>query len=465
MIQLAQDITNEFSGSTHVHPVGLLMLIVLSAATLVAPRRWAFLPILILACFISPVQRIVVATLDFDFIRILTLVGWMRVFMRGEYRSFRWCLLDYLMIAWAISGLIAYTLLFGTAEALVYKLGTTYTSLGLYYYFRWIVTDWSDFKRVVLAFAIVSLPVAVVFVFEKVTGKNLFSIFGGVAFNTMIREGKLRAQGPFTHPIIAGCFWAAAAPLIASGWWMTGLVKRLAPFSVVCCIIVVIATASSTPMAATAAAILGALFFCLRAQMGWIKLGVVVTLLWLHFVAMKKPVWHLISRIDLAGGSTGYHRYRLIDAAIHHFGDWWAIGTKSTRAWGPQLNDVTNQYILEGVRGGVLTLLLFSLALWAAFHYVGKLWRLVEANNTKLIASWSMGVALFTHSMSFIAVSYFGQISILWYLSLAMPASLLSFERSKHTIEPKSTKEFARTTNRDSTRDRTIPPPPSAHQS
>ncbi len=43
----------------------------------------------------------------------------------------------------------------------------------------------------------------------------------------------------------------------------------------------------------------------------------------------EKPVWHLIGRLSELIGGTGYHRVRLIDAAIDHFGDWWLKGAKS----------------------------------------------------------------------------------------------------------------------------------------
>jgi hypothetical protein len=49
---------------------------------------------------------------------------------------------------------------------------------------------------------------------------------------------------------------------------------------------------------------------------------------------MKAPVWFLIARIDLAGGSSGYHRAMLIDTFLRHFGDWWLLGTKDAFSWG-----------------------------------------------------------------------------------------------------------------------------------
>ena len=44
---------------------------------------------------------------------------------------------------------------------------------------------------------VVLIPVAIFMTIEKTTGRNYFSMFGGVSTLTAIRDGKLRAQGAF----------------------------------------------------------------------------------------------------------------------------------------------------------------------------------------------------------------------------------------------------------------------------
>lgn len=428
ILQFAQNAVQEFHNQTTIHPLGFALMVTAALATLGLPRRWASLPLLMMVCMVSPAQRIVIATLDFDFIRILVLVGWLRVFVRGELKGFRWMLLDTLMVAWAIVGTIAYTALWGTGAAFVFKLGYSYTALGLYFYFRWVIRDWSDYKRVCVSLMVIAIPVAALFLLEQATGRNLFSVFGGVSEQTIVRNGRMRAQGPFSHPIIAGCYWATTIFVIASAWKTRGSARWLSWVGVAAALVIIGSTASSTPVAALFAGGAAWCLFRVRQWLGWIRLGIVMMLIVLHFL-MSKPVWHLISRIDLVGGSTGWHRYFLIDNAINRFGEWAVVGVKSTAHWGHAQNDVTNQYILEGVRGGFLSLVLFVACLWCAFAYVGKLLRATQNNEAKLFLSWGMGVALFTHASSFMAVSYFGQITVLWYLNLAAPACLLSAVR------------------------------------
>jgi len=102
----------------------------------------------------------------------------------------------------------------------------------------------------------------------------------------------------------------------------------------------------------------------------------------------------------------------------------WLLGTKSTAHWGFGLFDVTNQYVLEGVRGGLLTLVLFVAIVVTAYAYAGRLVRVAEGSRARLAQAWAVGTTLFVHCTIFIAVSYFGQIIMLWYLLLAAIAGL-----------------------------------------
>jgi hypothetical protein len=67
---------------------------------------------------------------------------------------------------------------------------------------------------------------------------------------------------------------------------------------------------------------------------------------------------------------------------------------------------------------------LFVTIIALAYQAVGRIWRGVSNNRAKLALAWALGVALLTHTMSFFAVSYFGQIIIVWYLLLGMIGSL-----------------------------------------
>jgi hypothetical protein len=156
------------------------------------------------------------------------------------------------------------------------------------------------------------------------------------------------------------------------------------------------------------------------------------TLAGLHIV-MNAPVWALLSRVTIIAGSTGYHRYLLIDAAIRHFREWALFGTLSTADWGYYLFDITNQYILEGVRGGFLTLVLFIAILVMAIRTTAG-YSLKNVPDDQKWLSWGICTSILTHCVMFIGVGYFGQILILLYLTFGF--SGLIYEWNTQPVVP-----------------------------
>lgn len=415
--------TFEYANQTTIHPLGLALVIVCGLALLAVQRRYAIWPIAVIACLVAPAQRLVLAGLDFNLLRIMTLFAWTRIVARKEADGFRWRTIDTVMLAWAAVSVINWTLLTGSSSAFINRLGMAFDAVGMYFAFRCLIRTWDDLDSLVQGFILVSIPVAAAFLIEKSTGRNLFAFFGGVPEITAIREGRLRCQGAFSHPILAGCFWAALMPLFAARYWRGGLPWTWGLVGLATSSLIIFACASSTPVMAVLLSVVGAGFFALRRHMRQVRWGLVFTIIGLH-VVMKAPVWHLISRIDIISGSTGWHRFNIIDKAITHSNEWWLIGTTHIDHWNIWANDITNQYVVEGIMGGVPKLGLFVASIALAFAAVGRLWRSVESDRYRVATAWALGVSLFAHVMNFWGVTYFGQITIMWYLGLAMITSL-----------------------------------------
>jgi hypothetical protein len=158
--------------------------------------------------------------------------------------------------------------------------------------------------------------------------------------------------------------------------------------------------------------------------MRWIRWGLVLLTIVLQLF-MQKPVWHLLARVDVISGSTGWHRYHLIDECVNHANEWFWIGSNlGTAHWGSGLVDVTNQYVVQCLHGGIGLFLLFILVIATGYQSVGRMLRAAGEDREKLRRAWALGICLFAHTMNFIAVSYFGQINMVWYMLLAMIASL-----------------------------------------
>lgn len=424
MEDFREDAAQDYFGTTVVHPVGATMLVLLCIAIFLVPRRWMFAPMIVLACFIAPAQRVMLGGFNWDFARILVLAGWLRLVLRREIRPLVWGALDRCVLAFVVAGVAIYFIRVGTWDSFKYRLGWGYDVAAFYFLLRQSFLGDFDVRRVATVFAVLSVPVAALFTLEYLTHRNIFSVFGGISEFTWIRDGRLRCQGAFAHPIIAGVFWGTSVPVIASGLWSPRASGRLvAIVGLTGATIIVLASNSSTSIAALAMSVVAMAAFPLRGYMQPLRWIGVVTLFALHMM-MKAPVWHLVARASAYDSSTGYHRYMVIDQAIHHFNEWWLVGIDSTAHW--DVEDITNEYVFTGIEGGALSLAFFIAAITYAFRDVGRAWRREPQNRTRVWITWLLGATLFVHVTTFIGLSYFGQVKMLWQLGLAMIGSLAS---------------------------------------
>ena len=147
-------------------------------------------------------------------------------------------------------------------------------------------------------------------------------------------------------------------------------------------------------------------------------------------MVMEAPVWYLLARVDLVGGSTGWHRAELINTALGHISDWWLIGTDYTRHWMPygvvwnsDHADLTNDYIQMGVWGGLPLMLLFIAVFCKAFQLLGQaIHTLRQEGDPAEFVLWCVGSCLFAHCMTFLSVSYYDQSRVaLWMLIGVVP--------------------------------------------
>lgn len=389
--------------------------IVLSLLTLFVPKRYFLLPYIVAACFVPADQRILIGSLDFTVLRILVAAGMLRIVCDGDSKPLRFNPFDKLVIVWAACGAVIYILQWASFSAIIYKCGALFDALGMYWLFRKSITKLEDLKQIGRILAVCSFVMAVLVGLEWTSGQNPFAVMGRVG--TVMRDGEYRCQASFPHSIMLGLFWATVMPLFVGLWkaegraWLYGSAMVAGAF-------IVIATRSSTPLLTMLIVVAMLPLFRYRKYgrlVAWCGLAMTVAL---HMV-MKAPVWHLIARVNMIGGSTGWHRYHLIDQAVRHFSEWAVLGTRGTGHWGAGLQDITNQYILEGVRGGLITLIPFIIMLvWAIAKVGAASLRRISKEHQWLL--WSICVSIFGHCVSFFGVSYFGQIILLLYLTFAI---------------------------------------------
>jgi len=435
---------SDFYGQTQLHPLALSAVILLAFLVLALPRRFALAPLLVAATTLPMAQRVVIAGADFTMIRLLLLAYLLRFFLRGEWSGFTWNRLDAAVILWTVAGTTIMTLHYGTVDVFVNRLGWSYDIVLGYFACRVLLRGWDDVLGVAKMVAMISIPVAVVFLYEWTTQYNLFHVFGGVSEFTKVREGRVRTQGPFAHAIIAGTFWAAMLPLMWMLWSGEQRSRALALTGSASAFLIIASTASSTPLLSAMAAVGGAVLFMLRYRRTQMWVGLIVVLFFLHFFVMQAPVWHLISRVDIVGGSTGWHRYHILDTFINHFSDWYLTGYATPTDWAWQMRDITNEFMVHGLRGGLLTLMIFILVLVFAFGNIGRRLAAIENQSSGGDATlewrlWLVGVMVFVHVVTFTGLSYFGQMNILWHLQLAMAGAVGAGLAASQTVSAPQT--------------------------
>ncbi len=382
-------------GSTFINPFGLVFTLLMGVLTVVLPRRFAVIPVIVLTCYMTMGMRLVVGGLNFTMIRVLLVFAWARLLLRGELRSIKLNTLDKTIIACEISGFVAYLLLWQTTNALQYKLGAAYNSLGTYFFFRFLLRDKEDVVRALRFFSVLILPLAACMLLEKTTGRDPFAVFGGVPAITTVRDGALRCEGPFAHPILAGTFGATLMPLFVGLWQYQERKRMFAALAIAAAAVITVTSASSGPLLTFLSGILALCLWPFRHNMRAIRWGMVTGLVGLQMV-MKAPVWFLLARVDVVSGSTGYHRAYLIDRAIANLSDWWLI-----------------------------TMFLFIAIIVFSFKAIGRTVRTADGHEPEKDVRfiWAMGAALFAHTATFMSVSYFDQNFVNWSLLLAMIAT------------------------------------------
>jgi hypothetical protein len=417
-------------GKTLVHPIAALILALAIIILFGSPRKYASWAFIIISCFIAQAQRIHVIGLDFTFLRILACLGIVRVFVRDEVKGFKFNQVDYAVIAFTLARCL-FSLVHKTQTVVVggesqggsmAVYGETVDFWGMYFFIRCTIRDFDDLKAMMYGFMTIAIPVAMSFIYEHKAQVNIFGIFrtSGEVTVTRSREGVLRCMGAYSHPILAGCFWAVQMPLMGAYIKQKGHIKIFPLIGIAAASIVILSTGSSSGIAATGVAFMGGCLFIFRKRMRLIRWSVFLGLVTLQLV-MARGAAHILARVNVVGGSTGYYRFKLIDQFVSHWREWVVAGsTKGTSTWDVPMYDIVNYYVNLGFAGGILLLFLIFWVFNRAFKQAGKSMESAGSDIEGQLIGWACGVSVFVHLIQFMVVSYYGQIQMTWYFSLAL---------------------------------------------
>jgi hypothetical protein len=407
------------------NPFVFVVILVVGALILFGPRSRAIAPF-IAASILTPMDQIlVIGGLHFPMLRFLALFGIARLIrekISSKSQVFRGInKIDVAVMLFATCTAVAGVVLFQQTSVLIFQLGNVYTIFGVYFLLRFLIRSEEDITVMIRTLAYVAALIAISMAWEVTTSHNPFALLGGArasVYETLMeRDNRFRAQGCFGHPILAGAFGAVLVPLFVQLWRQGRKDRYIAVVGIISATVITLTSNSSTPILAYAAGVLALCLWPLRASMRIFRWGIILTVFTLHLV-MKAPVWNLIARIDISGGSSSYHRFLLIDECIHHFGDWWFVGVKSTADWGWSMWDTANQYVGICDNSGLLPFILFLAIIVYGFKHLGKARRAANDRKQQIFA-WALGATLFANVVAFFGISYWDQTQVVWYGLLA----------------------------------------------
>lgn len=410
--------------------------LIISATSVIAlSRKWATIALLATCCYMTLGQGIDVGPVSLPIFRLVLAAGLVRLIVRREGISGGINAIDKLVIAWALWVIFAgFFHEWKPGSGPVYASGFVYNIALVYLFARTWCRDLVEIMAMVRSVAWLLVPVAGAMLAEHMLERNYFGIlFGGVSEGVYWREGSIRAQGPFAHPILAGTVGAVCFPLML-GIWRKHCVS--ATVGMASCVTIVFASTSSGPLMSFFIGLVGVMMWPLR---GWLR-----TVRWALFGAyvcaellMTRPAYFLISKFDLTGSSTGWHRSRLIEASIENFTDWWIFGTDYTIHWmgiavdeAGMHSDITNYYLWIGIIGGFPATLLVLAMIWRAFAWVGSVVAKSAAGFPQdRFMIWCLGTGMLAHAVTSISVSYTDQSLTFFWLNLGAISAMYSAAR------------------------------------
>jgi len=374
-----------------------------------------------------------IGTIDISASRIVVTVLLLRCLCDGRIRKkFTWSRLDTWVALSMFIYVVPYCITRPLSTAIENRGGFLIDTWFAYIVARLLVTDRASLVSVIKCVSIVLIPLALLGVVESLTGWQPFLPLGrfcpwyeqGISIRA--RWGLNRAIGPFNHPILFGCTFAMFLPLIyylrheKNKWHILAYVLSGTAF------VGALSSMSSGPWVMAIVAI-----FCLALERHKHRVKPLFIFFIFSFVfveiASNRTFYHVVASYANPLGGAGWHRAKLIDLAIEHFDKWWLAGYGGEDpGWGRYLGmsrtDVTNQFILNGVRYGILGIIALCAVLTTAFYSILRTYKNTAEPTLKSLC-WSLGCVLASVIVTWMSVSFFGQILTLFYIILGIIGS------------------------------------------
>ena len=408
----------------------LTVAVVASILAVALRPRYALAAYFAAVCWYPSYLVLSVGTIDMPVGRIVIAVLLVRCLCDGRiWNKFTWSRLD----TWVAFSMFVYVATYCIARPLLSSIenrgGFLMDTWFVYMAVRLYITSYDGFITFVKCIAIVLAPLAIFGVLESLGVWAPFRSWLAYAprfdhfRNRPLRLGLARAQGPVSQPIMFGLVFAIFLPLIyflrhhKNHWhfWAYALSATAMAGA--------LSSMSSGPWVMLIAAV-----FCLIMEK--YKYLVKPLLLFLLFscvsiaIISNRSFYHVLASYANPLGGAGWHRAKLIDCAIMYFDEWWLVGYGGKDpGWGSHFGmsrtDVTNEFILAGIRYGILGVIVLCGVLVQAFRDLAFVYK---KNSDPILRSlcWSFGSMLVATAVAFMSVSFFGSPKTLFYCFLGL---------------------------------------------
>jgi hypothetical protein len=421
--------------------VGALILLCVLTVIMKGTRQRALAAAMVGVLYLTQGQNLVIFGLNFYATRIIGFALLGRVLLRKEFSFSKLTTIDRaLLILYGYSTLI---FLLRSQVGQFACIAEALDAICCYFGFRGLIVDEEDVFGLLRTLTFLLIPYACILAVERNTGSNPFSFMGGVIEGGFVRNGKPRCMGSFRYAVTLGTFAGTFLSLYI-GMYLSKVNRRLAGIGIVLCLWIVWMANSGGSFSATLVALLGWVFWKIRAKMRVVRWGIAALLLVLSFT-MTAPIWFIFERASAITGGDGWHRSYLIDVALRNITHWWLWGMpiEDTADWFPYtINggaDLTNQYLVFAINAGVGSLVLFIILISRVFKSIGMAAAELNSDSARYKAVtlilWGLGGAMAAHVSNLFGVTYFDQMSVVWFLQLAAVASVTSRVRQHCSSE------------------------------
>jgi len=424
--------------------VTLTIALILSVLVIALRPKHAFVAYIVGLLWYPSYLAISIGTIDILVGRFVVAVLLLRCLFDDKIRTkFKWCRLDTLVTLsmCVYVGAFIITQVGPLSATIENRGGFLMDTWCAYLAARFIVTDRKNLISIIKCVGIVLVPLAILGVIESATGWQPFAPlrrfspwFDGGNVVSEGRFGYARAVGPFGHPILFGGGFAMFLPLI---YYLRYEKKEWRSFAYIISGILLLGALSS--MSSGPWLMIIAVIFCLimERHKHLIKplfIFMIISCIMVG-IASNRPFYHVIVSWANPLGGAAWHRAKLIDVAIEKFDEWWLIGYgDKDPGWGSYFGmsktDITNEYILKGVRYGILGIIALCAVFAKAFQGLISTYRKQQHPAMKSLC-WAFGSLLLSVTFAWMSVSFFGQLSTLVYCAVGMIGSLCNIPVTK----------------------------------